>query len=87
MLEPSDGLCIVERMNPKQDEVEECIFEKYGMKAKQFDYLTSAAAQRNLTTGENAFRLAFADMIYGDATEEQMNAAHAEWMNENVGTS
>ena len=87
MIDPNDGLCIVERMNLKHYEVEECIFEKYGMKAKQFDSLTNAAAYRKLTAGENAFRLAFADMIYGDATEEQMNAAHAEWMNEDVSTT
>lgn len=66
----------------QQLETEECIFEKYGFKAKQFDCLTYAAASRKLTTGENAFRLAFGDMIHGDATEEQMCIAHAAWMNE-----
>jgi len=69
-------------MRLEQFDAKECMFEKYGMKAKQFDCLTHAAAIRKLTAGENAFRLAFADMICGDATEKQMCVAHAAWMNE-----
>lgn len=71
----------------QQLETEECIFEKYGMKAKQFDCLTYAAASRKLTAGEKAFCLAFVDTINGDATEEQMCGAHAAWMNETEGNA